>query len=326
MKDEALIKKIQDAVLDMMKNVKFDKVNHIYTRISDGAWLQGVSTVSSIVPKDWLAAWGAKEAVKALGYSDYEEDTELASEMLEKFIRLATKYAIQRIEFKNKLAKEQNCLEPQLNPDDENFLTNLKIKEINEYKGILKDAKGAQFRKSKQALIDGKSGHEWLEEYVKAKIRNVELPKIPEGMLQRPLQQFVEWEQNNIDYWILSEARVAYPEKKYAGTLDGLAMMKTGKLAIIDFKFASNISEEYYLQTAGYQHTFEPYGISVGQRIIIRLPKTLTKDEWDERQKKYIKVVNTTEIRIVPTPYNSDIEAFLSALPVKSWINSFVKI
>lgn len=276
-----LVKKIQDAILDMMKLVKFDNINHRYTKASDGSWLQGVSTISSIVPKDWLSAWGAKEAVKFLGYSDYEGDTKLLEE------------------------------------------THRKIMGMNkeEFLALLKEAKGASSRKGKQALVDGKAGHEWLEKYVLAKIRHEKLPQVPQGNLFRPLNQFIGWQEKEIDYWILSEARVAYPEKGYAGTLDALAMMKNGLLALIDFKFASYISPEYYLQTAGYQHTFDPYEISINQRIIVRLPKTLMKEEWNKKEHKYYMIENNIEVQPVKTPYELDRDAFLAALVTKGWCN-----
>src|SRR3990167_4301855 len=279
--NQDLIKKIQNSVIDMMSKVVFEEDGHTYKRVSDGAWLQGVSTVSSIIPKDWLSAWGAKEAVKALGYSDYEGDTELAKEV--------------------KFKIENDTLE--------------------EYIARLKEAKGASSRKSKTALVDGKKGHAWLESYVLAKIRGTELPTMPTDALKRPLEQFCEWEQANVSYWILAEARVAYPEKGYAGTMDAMAMMKDGKLAVVDFKFASHLSEDYYLQTAGYAHTFDPYEIPIDQRIIIRLPKTLEIDEWDKKERKYKKVENKIEVKIVDTPYETDRDVFLHMLPVKKWIN-----
>src|SRR3990167_4292518 len=85
--DQELVKKIQDSALDMMSKVVFERDGHNYRRVLDGKWLQGVSEVSSIVPKDWLSAWGSKEAVKFLGYSDYEGDTALAEETLEKIAK-----------------------------------------------------------------------------------------------------------------------------------------------------------------------------------------------------------------------------------------------
>jgi len=280
--DEALVAKIREAVLDMMSRVTFDKDSHTYTRVSDGAWLQGVSTVSSIYPKDWLAAWGSKEAVKFLGYSDYADDTINAEKML----------------------------------------AAIKSYELETYLTLLQEAKGAAFRKSKDALLDGTTGHEWLEQYVKAQIRGEKTPEIPTGMLERPIKQFIKWAEGNVDYWILSEARVANPEKGYAGTLDGLAMMKTGKLAIIDFKFASHISADYYLQCAGYQATFEPYGIKIDERIIIRLPKTLEMDVWNKKEHKYEKKPNNIEIHKVATKYELDRDVFFGCLPLKKWINS----
>jgi hypothetical protein len=287
-----LVKQIQSAVLNMMSKVSFDDKKHIYQDKKSENWLQGVSTVSSIIPKDWLSAWGAKEAVKFLGYSDYPEDTSRAEEML------ATIELLKTDEEKTKVEK---------------------------YIELLKEAKGASRRKSKTALVDGKAGHAWLEEYVLAKIRNTEIPEIPTGTLERPLNQFCEWEKENVDYWILAEARVAYPEKGYAGTLDAMAMMKNGRLAVIDFKFASHISEDYYLQTAGYKATFEPYNIKIDDRIIIRLPKTLMIEEWDEKEHKYKMIDNNLEVEIVKTNYELDRDTFFHCLFIKKWINLFKK-
>jgi hypothetical protein len=270
--------RIQQAVLDMMKKVKFDEVKHVYTTLDD-TWLQGVSTVSSIIPKDWLAAWGAKEAVKFLGYSDYEGDTALAEEMLERIAALQAK------------------------------------KDAGAFIALLKEAKGASARKSKDALVDGTAGHAWLES---------PLPPLPDGNLKRPIMQFIDWAVNEVDYWIVSEARVAHPEKGYAGTLDAIAMMKAGKLAIVDFKFASHMSEDYYLQTAGYQATFEPYDIPFDERIIVRLPKTLESEEYDKTTRTYKKVENRLEAKSVPTAYENDRDVFYAMLPVKQWINQFI--
>jgi len=273
--------KVQEAVKDMYAKVVFEEDGHTYKRVSDGAWLQGVSTVSSIVPKDWLSAWGAKETVKFLGYSDYD-DTTLAEEMLEQ----------------------------------------IKAMDLKSFLALLKEAKGAAFRKSKEALVDGKAGHKWLEDYVLAKIRGEALPDIPtEGNLERPIHQFLDWERDNVKEWVASEARVAYPEKGYAGTLDAIAVLKGDKLALIDFKFASKVSEDYYLQTAGYAACFEPYDIKFDERIILRLPKTLELNEWDPKTRTYSKVENTLEDHRVQTDYEVDRETFFHCLPVKAWIN-----
>jgi hypothetical protein len=273
--------KLRNAILDMMSKVSIDEA-HNYTRLSDGKWLAGVTSVSGIVPKDWLSAWGAKEAVKFLGFSDFEGDTEMAEEML---------------------AKIREC------------------KTIEEYLAILKEAKGASARKKKEALLDGTAGHDWCEQYIKSQIRFEKAPEYPDDKLKRALEQFVKWAEENVDYWILSEARVCDVEREYAGTLDAVAKMKDGSLALVDLKFASHISPEYALQTAGYTATFEKYGILFDKRIIVRLPKTLEMPEWDKVKKKYKMVENTIEVKEVDTPYEFDRDAFYHALPLKKWIN-----
>jgi hypothetical protein len=286
--DKHLIDKINGAVADMNLRVEFinRKGEHRYQLKENGDWLQGVSSVSSIVPKDWLSAWGAKECAKFLGYTDYPdspEDIQKACDMQNSFRDMT----------------------------------------FDEYLAVLKEAKGAAFRKSKDALVDGKAGHKWLEEYVGAMIAENVIPKVPEGMLKRPLEQFLEWEAQNVDYWILSETIVNHKEQRYCGTLDAVAMMKTGRLALVDFKFASHISEDYYLQTAGYAACFEPYGIEIQDRIIIRLPKTLRREEYNKDTHKYFMVDNNLEVEIVKTPYEVDKHTFFHALPVKAWCNRF---
>lgn len=307
LKKEVIKKSIQNVVLDMYSKVKYIKEgnSHRYEDLN-GNWLQGVSTVSSIVPKDWLSAWGAKECAKFLGYSDFEGDNEKAIEMLDKIKGL------------RKIAEEKVAT---LKDNKEKI--SVEELEAKEFQALLKEAKGASARKSKDALIDGKAGHDWLENFVKAKIRGEKLPEMPKGMLERPIKQFLEWEKENVDYWILSEAIVSHPEKRYAGTLDGMAMMKDDRLAIIDFKFASHISEDYYLQTAGYQATFEPYGIDIDDRIIIRLPKTIEIQEWDKKEMKYKMIPNNIEVKVVETDYTKDRDVFFHCLPMKQWINQF---
>ena len=277
--------KIQQAILDMKSKVERDS-KHIYRNPITGDMYQGVSTVSSIVPKDWLAAWGAKEAVKFLGYTDYENDEKRAKEVL---------FSIQGFT-------------------------------IKQWISYLKEAKGAASRKSKQALVDGTAGHLWLEHHVESCIQGSTHIDIPiNSPLTRPIVQFLEWEAKEVDYWIASEALIVNPNKRYAGQLDAIYMSKDGKLCLADFKFASHISEDYYLQTGGYSASFEQYGIVFDKRVIIRLPKTLEREEWNEKLYKYEMKPNDIEVHIVPTIYESDRDAFYAALIVKGWINSVTK-
>lgn len=284
--------KILSALADMKSKIERDS-KHIYRNPISGDMYQGVSTVSSIMPKDWLSSWGAKEAVKALGYTDYVDEVQLAYEMWDKI----------RSECHDETGP---CIE--------------------KYISILKEAKGASSRKSKKALVDGKLGHAWLEKAVEARIRGENLPPIPVGTpLERPINQFLEWESKNVDYWIASEKFVVNPERRYAGQLDAICVLKTGELCLVDFKFSSNISFDYWLQEAGYAACFEPYGIFFDKRLIIRLPKTLEREEWQAKEWKYKMIPNNIEVFTVPTKYEADRDAFFAALPLKQWINHIEK-
>ena len=94
---------------------------------------------------------------------------------------------------------------------------------------------------------------------------------------------------------------------------------------MIDFKFATRVSEDYYLQAAGYQAAFEPYGIKFDERIILRLPKTLTLQVWDSKNHKYNVVENNIEVHRVKTDYEMDRDVFFHCLPLKQWINAIAK-
>ena len=182
-----------------------------------------------------------------------------------------------------------------------------------EYQQLLEDAKKAHKNKSGQALIDGKAGHAYLELWVKAKIRGTEIPLLTDENLSRPVNQFIKWADENIKQWILSEALVVSLEEDFAGTLDALAITKEDKLAVIDFKFATSISNSYHLQTAGYSIPFEKYGIDIQDRIIIRLPKTLTRKIWDRKKRVYYEESNNIEIARSPFSMEYDKETFRHA-------------
>ena len=185
---------------------------------------------------------------------------------------------------------------------------------------LLLEAKVAYKNKSEQAKEKGTDGHKWLENYVKAKIRKTDLPSIPKD-IERPIKAFLEWEKENSPKWIASEARVFSPSHEYAGTLDALAEIN-GKLVLIDFKFANQISLEYYLQTAAYQNALEEFGIYPDRRLIIRLPKTEKLNKWNSRTHKSEKIDNLLEARYVPTDYKFDREVFLHAREIYKWYNS----
>lgn len=298
-------KQIQNAALDMMEKIKLDRW-HRYID-TDGRFLAGGSTIAGVVPKKevgFLAPWGGKEAVKALGFYDILEGED----------------HIEDIEF----AQEQ--------------LDKIKKGDVQDFLKILKEAKGGSKRKSEEAMDVGKEGHKWLENYVKAKIRGTELPEIKywngHPWIKKSIEDFIEWEKENIVEWYLSEALVCRLDnplaskwdtpkelKGYAGTLDALALTEDG-LAIIDFKFSARISVEYFLQTAGYNRTFAPYDIEIPHRVIIRLPKEEFAKEYNEKTYTYKKVKDNLQVVWGdPKLLDWDFETFLHQREILRWFN-----
>lgn len=277
---DAMTKKIRDAALDMLKKIEYTDSDHSYRRRSDNKLMAGTTSISGMLPKGWLAPWGAKEAVKFLGYEDEGVTSRL-----------------------------------------EMILGRIKAMDAVGFLKLLSEAKGAHARKNSDAKDYGHEMHEWLEKYVKARIRKEDLPAVPEGEMERPLKQFTEWESKNVDEWILSEAKVIDEQHEYCGTVDAVARLKDGRLVIIDFKSANFCSDEYNLQLAGYANCFENHGIRFDSRLIVRLPKTLTKQEYDKSTRKYLTVPNDIEVKEIITNYDFDKRTFLALREVFRWTN-----
>lgn len=305
-----IVKKVQDAAMDMLTKVTRDRY-HRYTD-ADGRFLAGASSVSGVKPQSevgFLAPWGGKEAVKALGYYDRIKDHDHEPDIA----NAATIW--------NKIKE---------------------LKDVGEYLKLLANAKGGAKRKSETAIDIGKEGHAWLEQYVKSRIRGEEVPSLDKWeahpFIHNAFIEFAEWERENIKQWILSEALVfrldnplasewESPDhlKGYAGQLDALAETKKG-LTVIDFKFSSRISVDYFLQTAGYAAAFWPYDLSVKNRAILRFPKTEHRQEWNTKERIYENVRDEFEIAEGnPERIDWDFATFLHQREVLRWFNQVSK-
>jgi hypothetical protein len=276
---------VKDAVLDMMDKVKrIDKGNsHHYERVDTGKWLAGVTSVTGLLPKDWAMSYGAKEAVKALGYFDLFKGED-------------------HIE-------DWDYLKAQL--------LNIQTMNMDEYFKLLHEAKGAFRRKSKDATDIGQEGHDKLEKWIKAKMHNEPLPELPE--ICKP---FIRWTDENVDTFLLSEARICNLKDEYAGTLDALAKMKSGNLAIIDFKFANNVSKGWELQTSAYAKCFYEYGIEVPERYCLRFPKEEFLKVWNKKEWCYERKKNKFEPITYPEKdMDFDYETFVHLRQAFKWIN-----
>jgi hypothetical protein len=263
------LKKLNIQYLD--KNEEGDDV-HEY-RNKEGKLLAGVSTVSELLPKPWLAAWAANEMEIGL---------------------------LPRLEEVKKMTQ-------------------------GEWEVALKEAKKAHKVKSEDAKEIGTKVHEYLERYVNfwisggAESLTTDLEK-EEPSIIRPVKEFLKWVEENKVKWLYSELLVGSEKYDVAGRLDAVAEVN-GKLSLIDFKTSNNIYESYYLQPAGYYLCLEEMGLKCEQRIIIRVPKTETKKEYDATQRKKVDVPNNLEVMIVGTPLEFDTETFLHLRTVYKWLN-----
>lgn len=162
-----------------------------------------------------------------------------------------------------------------------------------ELEEILESAKKAD----KDALEDagdvGHIAHAWIEDLIKSIIAGDEkrrleiLAKLPEDeRAANACIAAVEFMVRHNVRWVATERFVYSREFKYAGTMDGLALVDScddplccghpfrDRLSIIDWKTSNYLYTAFLLQVAAYWHAFvEETGEPVEDRWIIRLGK-----------------------------------------------------
>lgn len=175
----------------------------------------------------------------------------------------------------------------------------LATKNATDFNTIVDECKGAYRRKSKDALQSGTIAHDWIENYIKSGIQfgNAEarVDEIEDKLAVESIKAFLEWDNAHKGEWLASELVVGSEVHEYGGKLDAIRIVD-GIPSLIDFKTSSQISKDYFLQTAGYQIALEEMGLNVWQRIILRIPKDGAG----------------FEALVVPTPFDLDRESFLA--------------
>ena len=155
---------------------------------------------------------------------------------------------------------------------------------------ILYDAKGARFRKSKDALNIGSEAHDWIERHIKAEILHTPKPELPSyPPVRAAVDSYLEWEAQQM--WVVyksSEKRIYSREHMFSGTVD-IVMNAAGETIVADLKTSKGIYPEYLLQCAAYAKAYEEEtGDSVSKIMVIRIPKdgneveVQTNDNVDE--------------------------------------------
>jgi hypothetical protein len=186
---------------------------------------------------------------------------------------------------------------------------------------ITEEARKVHNVKKTEAGQTGTDMHAIIEKHCKARIEGRE-PDVGEldEITYYAYKQFLSWETMNDVVWKASELLVGNMELEYAGRLD-LTGLVNGRKTLIDIKTSNSISHEYYIQTAGYLDALRWMGSQVTDRLIIRLPKTLTRKVYDRKLKTYREEKNEIEIHPVPTDTEFDIETFRHMRQVYKWIN-----
>lgn len=146
---------------------------------------------------------------------------------------------------------KSNALIPwALNCMEQKALELIKDKSTVSFSDILLQAKKEYREVSKQALDIGSQVHDTIEQYIKNGKDAIGkmLPEVENAMIA-----LFDWESANIDKWIESEKKVYHDKICYAGTLDAVAQMKDGSIAIIDFKTSKGFYSGYAEQLSAYR-------------------------------------------------------------------------
>lgn len=157
----------------------------------------------------------------------------------------------------------------------------------------LQIAKSAWRKQSSKGLNIGKDVHNLIEQHIKDGLDISMLPGNPAPEVVRAIKAFLEFEEEHIAYWLMSECCVWSDKMETAGTLDALAVMKKpykGAVYIIDFKTSSGIFDEAYFQVGGYYLTWLelidkdliPPHLHPDGTLILRLDKKTGMPQWKD--------------------------------------------
>jgi hypothetical protein len=122
----------------------------------------------------------------------------------------------------------------------------------------------------------GSASIEWFDEYGHKKYKVHEW----EGILR-----FCDFFVNHVEEVLLTESKLKSDNLFVSGTVDNVFRLKDGRVALVDHKFANNLSDKYSVQSWAYAMMFEEtYGIKIDVRGNLWL-KAHTRGE-DKKGKK----------------------------------------
>lgn len=100
--------------------------------------------------------------------------------------------------------------------------------------------------------------HDWIEGYIKWKLKLGEKPIPPENdILRASVTKFLLWERAEGVTFTATEKKIYSLKHNIAGTCDFLYVTKDGKLGIGDIKSSKGIYDSFSLQVAAYRYMLE---------------------------------------------------------------------
>lgn len=234
--------------------LRYEPRGHVYYRIIDGEWVvqNGVTTVVHIIDKsDALIPWGCKMmAAKILAEAPIST-----------------------------LPTGERVLPQQAYEDFEKLIIR---------------GKSAHQEKKDEAANIGSLAHNWIEQYIKTLLVNDAAHAIYLRTALWPENErsancctaALKWMDRHNVRWRCTERKIYSREYRYAGTMDGLAVVDScddplccprpfkDRLSVIDWKSSNYLYLEYLLQTAAYKSAYvEEMQEKVEDIWVIRLGK-----------------------------------------------------
>lgn len=135
-------------------------------------------------------------------------------------------------------------------------------------------------RISSEAAARGTAVHKVCED-----VDNGIMTRCPDDL--RPfLTAYLDWKARNVQSVEMVERTVAHRQRKYAGTLDRLFLLKDGRRVLADMKTGKSVDGVYRLQQIAYVEALEAEGEDVDGRLILHMPSSrpglLTVIEYDD--------------------------------------------
>lgn len=208
---------------------RFHDENGEHRHELDGKPLIGTSTAVRVLNKP-LTWWAAGQALTPLGWLNKNK-----SKMADRL----------------KSARQQLEMLPLLTP--------------NEYVDLLESCYRAHDTRKKTAAVAGTDMHKCLQDYIEECIYDrAGEPHTPGVTYTAPtaeVHRFAEWAYDNVQEFLWSEGH-CYSERLWTGGIcDAGAILKSGKIAAIDFKSSREAYFDQFIQVGGYAVAINENGL-----------------------------------------------------------------